>query len=64
MRDPLPLTDAEWDLVAELLQTELAELPTEIHHAHTLEAREELRQRRKLVEDLLGRLRAPEPAGR
>jgi hypothetical protein len=64
MRDQPVLTDAEWDLIAELLQVELEELPGEIHHAGSLEAREELRERRRMVQDLLQRLRLPASAGR
>jgi hypothetical protein len=42
------LTDSEWRLIAELLESECRRLPTEIHHTRTGAFREELR--RRLVE--------------
>ena len=59
MREPIVLSDTEWDLIVELLRVELEELPNEIHHAHTLELRQELRDRRQLVQSLLERLAVP-----
>ena len=32
------LTDAEWNVIVELLRLELQELPTEIHHASQVSA--------------------------
>ncbi|HPC82932.1 MAG TPA: hypothetical protein P5234_06335 [Thermoanaerobaculaceae bacterium] len=46
----------EWRLVQELLQQELHELPSEIHHSATYEMREELRARLVTVERLLARI--------
>jgi hypothetical protein len=59
MKDQPVLTEAEWDLVTELLSLELEELPNETHHASTLEMREELRERRKMVESILDRVHTP-----
>jgi hypothetical protein len=53
------LTDAEWRLVAELLDRERSQLPIEIHHTTTRAFREQLRVRLQLVEDLRSRLQPP-----
>ena len=53
------LSEAEWDLVVELLERERAELPVEIRHTRTATVRDELRGREKMVDGLLGRLRKP-----
>ena len=53
------LTDAEWQLVAGLLERERSQLPIEIHHTTTRSFREHLRARLQLVEGLLGRLKPP-----
>jgi hypothetical protein len=39
------LSDREWRLIAELLESECRRLPTEIHHTRTGAFREELRRR-------------------
>jgi len=57
MTDQPRLSEAEWALVAELLERELEELPVEIHHTRTSSYREELIARRQQVRDLLERLR-------
>lgn len=54
-REP-ELSLEEWRLVQELLQQELHELPSEIHHSATHEMREELRARLVTVERLLARI--------
>jgi hypothetical protein len=51
------LSDAEWDLVRELLEAKRAELPGEIHHTHTFAFRDELRRRLNLIDCVLEKLR-------
>jgi hypothetical protein len=51
------LTDAEWELVLQLLEHERNELPSEIHHTRTFVLREELRRRLEMVDSLIARLR-------
>ncbi|NUQ63044.1 MAG: hypothetical protein HUU20_11250 [Pirellulales bacterium] len=58
MYDQPKLSDAEWALVIELLETEQGELPAEIHHSRSSTVREELRHRLDLVRHLLDRLHA------
>jgi hypothetical protein len=60
------LSDAEWDLVLDLLDAKAAELPSEIHHTSHSAYRNQLRQRLELIEGLqqkLGALRARRGAG-
>jgi hypothetical protein len=59
MRIQPTLSDAEWNLVIELLQLELRELPVEIRHASAQEARHELHHRLEMVQGLLDRLQQP-----
>jgi hypothetical protein len=59
MDDQPKLSEAEWDLVVELLERERAELPVEIRHTRTSSVRDELHRREDMVRDLLGRLRKP-----
>ncbi len=61
MADQPKLSEAEWDLVVELLQREQGELPPEIRHTRTSTLREELRRREQMVQDLLHRLETPVP---
>jgi len=56
MDHELRLSEAEWNLVIELLQRELQDLPVEIHHTRTSRVREDLCQRRTMIRELLGRL--------
>ncbi len=56
------MTDAEWELLAELLRREQEELPVEIHHCRVASYREELRRRLQMVHSLLERLQVPVPA--
>jgi hypothetical protein len=51
------LSDAEWELVVELLERERTELPAEIRHTRTRSVRQQLRQREQLVGELLERMR-------
>ena len=57
MCDELKLSDAEWDLIVELLERERGELPVEIHHTRSSSVRAELHERAEMVRNLLGRLR-------
>ena len=52
------VTDREWALLLELVQNELTELPSEMHHTVRRDYREELSIRRRTLEDLLGKLQA------
>ena len=51
------LTEAEWELVIEMLERERGELPSEIRHTRTSSVHDELRQREDAVRCLLNRLR-------
>ncbi len=53
------LDKAEWDVVIELLERDRRELPVEIHHTATRECRQHLRDRLKIIDALLERLRGP-----
>jgi hypothetical protein len=57
MCDEPRLSDAEWDLIVELLECERNELPVEIHHTGNSDIRMELQQRADMVTGLLSRLR-------
>jgi hypothetical protein len=59
MYDKPELSDAEWELIVELLEREHGELPVEIHHTRNAGVRAELHQRSEMVRSLLGRLRTP-----
>lgn len=50
------LSHEEWRLVHELLQQELHELPSEIHHSALPATREELRNRLEVVKGLVARI--------
>ncbi len=56
MHDSPALTEKEWALVLELVQRELAELPSEIHHTDRSAYRKELHDRRLLLQNLLDKL--------
>lgn len=55
MHEQPVLSDAEWDVVLELLKADAEALPVEIHHT-TLGERQELHERLRLVTQLIGRL--------
>ena len=59
MFDQPKLSEAEWDLIVELLERERSELPVEIHHTRNSSVRGELHERAEMVQNLLGRLRTP-----
>lgn len=56
MQDQPELNEAEWALICELLERERSELPTEIHHTRTRTMRQELQQRRGIVDELLAKI--------
>ena len=56
------LSERDWNLILNLLETEREELPSEVHHTDNREMAQELASRRALVEDLLGRLKLGLPA--
>jgi len=55
--EPLNLDTEQLAILAELLESERAQLLIEIRHAHHRAFRDELRQRLTLVEDLADRCR-------
>ena len=59
MDDQPKLSEAEWDLVVELLERERAELPVEVRHTRTASVRDELRRREEMLDQLLARVRRP-----
>ncbi len=59
MNNDVTLTDAQWELVVELLQRERRELPSDIHHTQTPSMRDGLKQRLKEIDALLARLGQP-----
>lgn len=56
------LSPQENQILVELLSRELAELGPEIHHTDDREFRDELRDRRQIVRQLLQRLETLQPA--
>jgi hypothetical protein len=59
MHDEPRFSEAEWALMTELLEHEHEELPSEIHHTHNKQMREELQHRAEMVQEMLGRLHMP-----
>ncbi len=51
-RQPV-LTEAEWNIILELLARERRDLPIEIHHTSTRKYRDMLRDRLRTIEQLL-----------
>jgi len=58
MQEQPILSEREWTLVLQLLQTERDELPAEIHHTDSREYAGELEDREKIIDGLVQRLRA------
>jgi len=52
------LTDAEWELMLQLIEEQRRELPSEIHHTDHAGVREALHQRQKMRNQLIERIRA------
>jgi hypothetical protein len=50
------LTEAEWGLVLELLRAEQRQLPVEIHHSTRAHVRQELHERRQMIDAIIERL--------
>jgi hypothetical protein len=59
MNEQPKLSEAEWALIVELLESERHELPVEIHHTRNADVRQQLHRRAEMVESLLQRLRMP-----
>lgn len=55
---PIRLSQAEKELVTRLLEEELEEIRTELHHAQVHDYKEGIKEREKLVRELLAKLRA------
>jgi hypothetical protein len=55
---PVELSAEEKELLIGLLENEFEEIRPEIHHTRSLEYKNGLKQREKLVRGLLGRLKA------
>ena len=64
MTHQLDLSDAELDLLLELLVREQRELLLEIRHTDTAKFRNGLRERLELVESLMNRARAAQEVSR
>ena len=57
MNDQPRLSQAEWDLVAELLEQECRELPVEIHHTRSTSVKAELHDRLEVARNALEQVR-------
>jgi len=57
MNDQPQLSQAEWDLVAELLEQECRELPVEIHHTQTTNVKTHLHDRLDVARSALEHVR-------
>jgi hypothetical protein len=58
----LKLSDAEWQVVEELLRHEQSDLPSEIHHTDSPTLGDELQKRQALVAGILERMSKAKPA--
>lgn len=52
------LSATEWELIADLLEQELRELPVEIRHTRSADLSGELHRRMEILQDVLRRVRA------
>ncbi len=59
----LEIDNQEREVLAALVREELDEIGPEIHHTWTSGYREELKTRKEVLDRLMERLAAPEPAG-
>ncbi|MEN6495855.1 MAG: hypothetical protein ABFD16_16355 [Thermoguttaceae bacterium] len=57
MNDQPKLSEAEWTLISQLLDQELDELPTEIHHCRNQKMKHDLQERQEMVRQLRDRIR-------
>lgn len=55
---PPVLNEREWELISELLERELAELPAEVRRTRTSLLHDELTERLSMVRSLLHRIEA------
>jgi hypothetical protein len=55
---PVELSRQETDLMVGLLEREIEEIRTEIHHTRSHDYKDSLKEREKLLNGLLGRLKA------
>jgi hypothetical protein len=55
---PIDLTQAEKELLAGILEKELDEIRSELHHTRGHDYKESIKEREKLVRDLLAKLGA------
>jgi hypothetical protein len=51
------LSDREWGVVLQLLQTEREQLPSEIHHTDSHTLAEQLEERERLIDSIMQRIR-------
>ena len=54
----ITVSTEEREVLVELLEHELRNLPVEIHHTRTLKFRDQLKHRLALIEDMASRLKA------
>ena len=62
MSKSLKLSEAEWEVVSELLEQERGNLNPEIRHTDSPKVHDELQQRLATVSALLGRMKSDSPA--
>jgi DNA-directed RNA polymerase subunit H (RpoH/RPB5) len=53
------LSPQEWNIILDLLEIEQTELPQEIHHTDSPAAKELLQKRKKLVDEMIPKIRGP-----
>lgn len=53
---PPALNEQEWELISELLEREVAELPAEVRRTRTSRLHDELSERLNMVRSLLNRI--------
>ncbi len=59
MTDTPIFTQEELELMVDLLERERRDLPSEIHHTQTWGVKEDLRERMRTIEHLLGKMHQP-----
>lgn len=63
MDDNRVLSEAEWEVITELLEEQSRDLPREIRHTCSRTYREQLQRRLKIIDALLERLHQPAHLG-
>jgi len=53
----LLLSDQEWEILQELLESEYRQLPSEIHHTMSKDVQHDLKERMRMVAGILERVR-------